>query len=272
MLENGYLDVTQYAILSGLSYQTVLNYADAGILPYKLINRHCFFELKTLVNGILLSNKQRTHHLDVYFIGSGLEEQEVSEPFAFEHSGCITCEELIDIINNIVEESMLIGCNIPDRKCIEAYLPAINSKRDESVEKYKLSVMEKEGITKEEFKANVLYKPRILSINDFYKVTDKEIGKKAREIIDKGLIVEIAKDIRKKISKATQNGVYTSVTYDTTEESFSISNFTEQLVRILKGNVYTDVNLHISGTVPSYISDMCNKLSEVGVLTNYEIG
>lgn len=273
MLENGHFSATEYAQLSGLSYQTVLNYADAGIIPYKLINRHCYFDVESLATGILIKNKSEENCLDIYFVGSDLEEQEVSEPFKFEHSGYTESAEWFQSIKDIADEALLNLCYVSDsERCeyLEKYSSEITDEKNKAIEKYKTRVMKRDDITEEEFNSNLVYKPRLLDINAQYQTNGSEIGDKVKEVINKHLIMDIGDEIKRKIKDLDSNGVFTSVSYDTTDENFNISNFTEQLVKILKGRIYTEVNVHISGTVPSYITDICSKLSELGVLTRYE--
>ena len=85
-------------ILTGLSYQTVLNYVDAGIIPYQLVNRHCFFTIDSLVLGLTLNAKSSItdNYLDFYFRGLDLPEAE--EHFSFEHGNAISFQELCDKI------------------------------------------------------------------------------------------------------------------------------------------------------------------------------
>ena len=264
MKENKLLDAQEYAILTGLSYQTVLNYAYAGVIPYKLIKRHCFFTWDSLALGLTLNAKSSIadNYLDFYFVGSDLPE--VEERFTFEHDDAISFQDLCDKIISEYEVNFKAYDTGYSQEIINLCKPKIEAAKQDDLEEFDRRWKKRFPDGGDKFSYS-LKRKRIL---DNYKISGNEVGKKIESILDNCVFDGIRKRVmRDGLKKHTKHGVITSYEYDTTTDKFSIADFIEQIIRASKTKRYTEVNVCIFGKVPEYINDICERLESIGVLS-----
>ena len=265
MNKNKLLDARKYAILTGLSYQTVLNYVDTGVIPYQLVNRHCFFTMDSLALGLTLNAKSSItdNYLDFYFRGLDLPEAE--EHFSFEHGNAISFQELCDKIISEYELNFKAYDTGYSQEIINLCKPMIETAKQEDLEEFERRWKKRYPDGGDKFSYN-LKRSHIL---DNYKISGNELGKKIESILEDFVFDGIRKKVMQDgLKNHTQSGMVTSYEYDTTADKFNIADFVEQIIRASKTKRYTEVNVCILGQVPEYINDICKRLEDFGVLTN----
>ena len=267
MKENKLLDAHEYAILTGLSYQTVLNYAYAGVIPHKLVKRHCFFTWDSLALGLTLNAKSRItdYYLDFYFVGSGLPRvEERTQHFLFEHGNAISFSELCDKIISEYEVNFKAYETGYNQEIITLCKPKIEAAKQDDLEEFDRRWKKRFPDGGDKYSYN-LKRERIL---DNYKMRGNELGKKVESILDNCIFDGIRKKVMQDGLKThTKHGVITSYEYKTTTDDFNIADFIEQIIRASKTKRYTEVNVCIFGKVPEYVNDICKRLESMGGLT-----
>ena len=268
MRKDKLLDAQEYAILTGLSYQTVLNYAYAGVLPYKLVKRHCYFTIDSLALGLTLNAKSSIvdNYLDFYFIGSELTEvEERPQHFLFSHEDAIGFQELCDKIISEYEVSLKACENGYNQSIVTMCKSKIDAEKQDDLEEFERKWKKKYPDGGDKYSYD-LKKNRIL---DNYKISGNEMGKKVESILDNFLFDGIRKKVMQDgLRKYIKHGVFTSFDYNTMTDTFNIADFIEQIIRASKTKRYTEINVCIFGKVPKYVTDICSRLESIGVLTS----
>lgn len=260
---NSLLDAKKFAILTGLSYQTVLNYVDAGILPYKIIKRHCYFDKETLALGLILSVKGdiSDNILDMYFFGCGVAKKDDFK--CFSHDGTIDFEELCKKINSVYDDNFKVLDVGYSQEVINMCKPLITKAKEEDLAAFDRRWTNRfpDGGDKN------IYKIKRNHIIENYSISGNKAGKKIESILDNFVYDGLRKKVLHESIKDIRSGVITSFDYDTTLDTFNVADFVEQVLLAVKTKRYTEINVCIYGDVPKYVSDICKMLSDSGVLT-----
>lgn len=289
MTKEGMMDARDYARLTGLSYQTVLNYAYGGIIPCKIIERHCYFTTEMLPLGLILHIKKDfmgDEFLDFYFTGSYAEEGSPIQPKMFKHEGCYEFNSLCEKITELYNEQLTIGSDkyadrlFEDEFYCKKAVERIETEKEESLEEFDRRWKKKNG-DKEGVSYESSYKSKRDRIIRSYDYESKAVGKKDfdgtvigekatkifREVMYEYFGSHVSGAIRKILNKS---GIVQIYRYDTTKEDFDIADFIEQIVRVGKRQ-NNGVNVCISGQLPEYVVSICSRLKEMGVITQLVI-